>query len=215
MEIKPKNLPRHTRVSRLQVRKEDRMHRRRNRISMQRSGAAEESEKAFTMAEIERVIQDSKNNKASGDDDIPYEFIKHLGQKAKDLLFNLYNRCWDGEGIPRKWRTAIIKPLLKDGKDPKQTTSYRPISLTACMGKLLEKMVADRLIYVLEDRNLLNDSQAGFPPNRCTTDQILKLFQQATDQLHSSFDNTRTITAFSTTKKPLTKSGGTASSTRC
>ena len=73
------------------------------------------------------------------------------------------------------------------------------------MGKLLEKMVADRLIYVLEDRNLLNDSQAGFRPNRCTTDQILKLIQQATDQLHSSSDNTRTITAFFDYEKAFEK----------
>ena len=118
---------------------------------MKRSGAAEESEKAFTMAEMERVIQDSKNNKASGEDDIPYEFIKHLGQKAKDLLLNLYNRCWDGEGIPSKWRTAIIKPLLKDGKDPKQTTSYRPISLTAFRISISTSLYGISCLFIFAD----------------------------------------------------------------
>ena len=162
----------------------------------QKPHVSEESEQAFTMMEMERVIKEAKNNKAAGEDDIPYELVKHLGSKAKKLLLHLYNRCWDGEGIPAKWRTAIIKPLLKDGKDPKKTISYRPISLTSCMGKLLEKMVADRLIHILEERNLLNDNQAGFRPNRCTTDQILKLVQQATDQLHSPAANTRTLTAF-------------------
>ena len=85
----------------------------------------------------------------------------------------------------REVKTAIIKPLLKDGKDPKETVTYRPISLTSCIGRILEKIIADRLVFVLEDRNLLNDNQAGFRHNRCTTDQILKLFQEATDQLHS------------------------------
>ena len=124
------------------------------------------------MEELERAIDESKRNKAS---DIPYEILKNLGSKPKELLLFLYNKCWERNGIPTKWKTAIIKPLLKDGKDPKETVSYRPISLTCCMGKLLEKIIADRLIYILEDRNLINDNQAGSRPNRCTTDQVLKL----------------------------------------
>ena len=164
--------------SKLPVKREDRILRRKNRTRMKRRPTAEEeSEQVFTMEEMERVIKEAKNNKAAGEDDIPYEMIKNLGPKARELLLHLYNRCWDGEGIPHKWRTAIIKPLLKEGKDPKLTVSYRPISLTSCMGKLLEKIVADRLIHILETRNLLNDNQAGFRPNRCTTDQILKLVQ--------------------------------------
>ena len=64
------------------------------------------------------------------------------------------------------------------------------------MGKILEKIIADRLIHVLEDRKLLNDNQAGFRSNRCTTDQILKLVQQASDQLHNKAGNTRTLVTF-------------------
>ena len=61
--------------------------------------AEEECEQALTMEELERVIQEAGNNKElerviqeagnnkeSGDDDIPYELIKHLGKKAKPLL---------------------------------------------------------------------------------------------------------------------------------
>ena len=59
-----------------------------------------------------------------------------------------------------------MKPLLKEGKDTKLTVSNRPISLTSCLGKLLEKIIADRLVYSLESRKLRNDSQAGFRPNR-------------------------------------------------
>ena len=183
--------------AKLPVKKEDRTIRRKNRKHMKRKPtAAEESEQAFTMDEMERVIKEAKNNKAAGEDDIPYEMVKNLGPKAKEMLLHLYNRCWEGEGIPHKWRTAIIKPLLKEGKDPKHTVSYRPISLTSCMGKLLEKIVADRLLFTLESRNLLNDSQAGFRPNRCTTDQVLRLVQHASDQLHAKADNTRILATF-------------------
>ena len=60
------------------------------------------------MEELERAIHESKRNKASGEDDIPYEFLNNLGSKAKELLLFLYNKCWEGNGIPTKWKTAII-----------------------------------------------------------------------------------------------------------
>jgi len=111
-------------------------------------------------------------------------------------LLHLYNRIWSGEGVPTRWRRQLIKPLLKEGKDPKQTISYRPISLTSCLGKILERMIADRLIYILETKNLLNDNQAGFRQGRCTTDQILKLIQEASDGIHDRQGRTRTMVAF-------------------
>ena len=101
--------------------------------------------------------------------------LKHLGPKAKEMLLHMFNRCW---------LSAIIKSLLKEGKDAKLTKSYRPISLTSCVGKIMEKIVANRLSYFLESNGLLNDQQAGFRPYRSTADQVLKLTQSATDQMH-------------------------------
>ena len=156
----------------------------------------EESEKDITMQEMQRAIEEAANLKAAGEDDIPYEFLKHLGQKAREVLLHIYQRVWRGEGIPRKWLTALIKPLIKEGKDPKETASYRPISLTSCPGKILEKIIANRLLYILEDRQLLTNNQAGFRANRCTTDQTLKLIQDASDQIQSETEGNRTVVAF-------------------
>ena len=143
-----------------------------------------EAEQDISMFELERAISETGSNKAAGRDEIPYEFIRHLGAKAKKMILSLMNKCWRGSQLPRQWRTATIRTLLKDGKDPKMTTSYRPISLTSCLGKILEKIVADRMMYILESKGLINDNQAGFRQNRATTDQILQLVQSASDQLH-------------------------------
>ena len=190
--------------SRLEKRKSDRDVRRNNYKRMDErlmdqsiEGPIQESEQDLTMEELEKAIYGSSTNKASGDDDIPYEFIQHLGPVAKQFLLRIYQLCWRGEGIPTKWRTAVIKTLLKDGKDPKLTTSYRPISLTSCLGKILERMIADRLIYILETRKLLNPNQAGFRQGRCTTDQILKLVQDATDNIQAArHESHRTVVCF-------------------
>ena len=162
----------------------------------EKEGELDESEQDIKMQELQRAIDESTNNKAAGEDDVPYEFLKHLGPKARNMLLHIYQRVWRGERIPRKWLTAVIKPLLKDGKDPKETASYRPISLTSCPGKILEKIIANRLIYLLENRKLLTNNQAGFRPNRCTTDQVLKLTQDATDQIQSKTNSNRTVVAF-------------------
>ena len=142
------------------------------------------------------MIDEAGFGKAAGEDDIPYELIKHLGKKARQFLLHLFNKCWSDGGIPNKWKTAIIKTLLKEGKDPKDTTSYRPISLTPCLGKLLEKIIADRLTYILESRGLISDGQAGFRQNRCTTDQVLKMTQLAADQMQSKRGQNATLITF-------------------
>ena len=183
--------------SKLPTRKEDREIRRRVRKALSKTPTAmEESEVDITKTELERAISESKMNKAAGEDDLPYELLKHLGPKAKGMILHIFNRCWSGEELPTMWRTAIIKPLLKEGKDPKETVSYRPISLTSCLGKIFEKIVADRLMCIMEQRNLINENQAGFRQNRATTDQVLKLIQSASDQLHSKKEEPLTMCTF-------------------
>ena len=183
--------------AKLPVRKEDRQVRKKNRKRMrEKPERRDASEQPLEAEELDRVLDEAKMNKAAGDDDIPYELLKNLGAHAKKVLLHMYERVWQGEELPPKWRTAIIRPLLKDGKDPKLTVSFRPISLTSCVGKILEKMIADRLMYTLENRGLLNDNQAGFRQGRCTTDQVLKLVQHATDQIQNAEESSKTIAAF-------------------
>ena len=182
--------------SKLPTRKEDRKIKKVIRRQYHARRVLEESEQDITKGEMMRAIREASNNRAAGRDDIPYEMIKNLGPKAQDMLLDIYRRCWRGEGIPSKWRTAAIITLLKEGKDPKDPTSYRPISLTPCLGKILEKIIANRLIHILEDRGVLTENQAGFRPGRCTTDQVIKLVQEASDNMHSAPSGRRTVVTF-------------------
>ena len=64
------------------------------------------------------------------------------------------------------------------------------------MGKILEKIVADRMSSYLEEKGLLNENQAGFRKARCTTDQIQKLVQMASDKMHAAKEGTTTMVTF-------------------
>jgi hypothetical protein len=43
---------------------------------------------------------------------------------------------------------------------------------TSCLCKVLERIVNKRLVYILEERNLLPSQQNGFRKNRSTTDVL-------------------------------------------
>merc|ERR1712237_134949 len=64
---------------------------------------------------------------------------------------------------------------MGDGKDPQDPSNFRPIALTSCICKTVERMVNERLIYFLESNNLLTKFQAGFRSERGTIDQLVRL----------------------------------------
>ena len=72
------------------MKKEDRIIRKRICKRMKRKPqAAQESEQGFTWEELERTIDDSKNNKAASEDDIPYKFIKHQCQAIPSTIYTI------------------------------------------------------------------------------------------------------------------------------
>jgi len=129
----------------------------------------------FTLNELKQAINSAKNNKSPGDDKIPYELIKHLHKNALKTLLNFYNQIWSDGKLPTDWHHAVILPLLKPNKDATLPGSYRPISLTPSLCKIMEKLVTNRLRWYLEKNNLFTLNQSGFRKHKNTMDQILKL----------------------------------------
>jgi potassium voltage-gated channel Eag-related subfamily H protein 8 len=68
-----------------------------------------------------------------------------------------------------------VIPLPKPGKDPSDPISYRPIALTSCVCKTLERIVNRRLVWYLEKNHHISEDQSGFRAQRSTTDQLLRL----------------------------------------
>ena len=132
-----------------------------------------ESCKAFSMKELEKALGKMRRKGAPGGDDITPAFLKELGPKAKEELLNIFNESFMLAVCPQ----AIIIPLLKAGKPSGEVKSYRPVSLTSCVVKLFERMLAERIYHILESSCLLNKSQAGFRKGRSCEDQILKITQ--------------------------------------
>ena len=70
---------------------------------------------------------------------------------------------------------ATVIPIPKPGKDHSDPGNYRPIALTSCLCKTMERMVNDRLMWYLESGQYLTEFQAGFRRHKSTIDHLIKL----------------------------------------
>lgn len=131
----------------------------------------------FTLQELKDALQNTKPS-APGEDKILYEMLKHLPEKSKKFLLDIINEIWETGIIPKSWKLSLILPMKKPNKDPALPSSYRPIALTSCVCKLMEKMINTRLVWHLETNKLLSPFQFGFRKTRSTLDPLLRLSNQ-------------------------------------
>ena len=62
--------------------------------------------------------------------------------------------------------------ILKGKRDTTNPSNYRPISLLENIGKILERIVNERLQRHLEENQLLNERQFGFRKRRGSQEAI-------------------------------------------
>lgn len=115
------------------------------------------------------------------DDDDNGDNNKELGPLALDELLAICNASLSSAEVPQEWRNAIIIPLLKAAKPPSDLASYRPVSLTSCIAKVIERMLAERLYYLAETNGWFSSLQAGFRRGHSCADQIIRLAQAIED----------------------------------
>jgi hypothetical protein len=76
--------------------------------------------------------------------------------------------------FPKNWKIAKIIPITKPGReDSLDPSKYRPISLLNIGGKVLEKLLINRIMHHVFKTNFLNDNHFGFTPQKSTTDAAM------------------------------------------
>ena len=123
----------------------------------------------FILSELTESLKKS-NQSAPGPDGIYYQFLTHLPEPCLKILLQIFNSIWITGDIPNSWKEATVIPIPKPGKDPSDPNSYRPIALTSCLCKTMERLVNNRLVWVLETEKLLSKFQCGFRKSNSTLD---------------------------------------------
>ena len=136
----------------------------------------------ITYKEVEEALGNLPSDKAPGPDGIPNRLLKKCRVTLSKDLAELFNACLSLGYHPKGFKesiTIVLKKLQKPRYDTPK--SYRPIALLNTMGKLLEKLVANRISKAAEDFNLLPEEQMGARPKRSTISAVELL----TEQIHT------------------------------
>ncbi|XP_076343227.1 uncharacterized protein LOC143243263 [Tachypleus tridentatus] len=99
---------------------------------------------------------------------------------------------------PDTWKKAIITTIPKKQTNRTNPDNFRPISLLSCLGKLMERIISNRLLHFCESNNILPESQNASRKNRQTTDHLTRL----TESIYKAYNNNQvTIGVFLDVKK--------------
>ena len=147
--------------------------------------------RCITIVEFRSAINHTAD-KAPGKDGLRIKQIKALPQNYIKAIINVHNSSLASKYFPELSKITSMIFIHKPFKDLKDPYGYRPISLLNILGKLLEKIIAQRYLYFLEHHNILADLQFGFRKGRSTQHPILLLHNAI---IHYTKDKYLTITA--------------------
>lgn len=125
--------------------------------------------------EIMTLISALKPYKSAGLDTVQNILLKNLPPKAMERITDIFNRCLSLAYFPTEFKRAKIIAIQKPNKDPKDPTSYRPISLLSSLGKLYERILHQRLNLIATTNNLISDKQFGFRSGHSTVHQLKRV----------------------------------------
>lgn len=129
-------------------------------------------EAMVTNEELFVIAKSLKVNKAPGPDGIPNQAIKAAILEAPELFRSAMQACLDGGVFPDRWKRQKLVLLPKPGKPPGDPSAYRPICLLDTAGKVLERVILNRLSNYTEGVHGLSSNQFGFRRGKSTVDAI-------------------------------------------
>lgn len=131
----------------------------------------------FTCEEIDVAVRQLANNKASGPDGLPNEFIKVYWTKVKSEIYHLLDEFYENRLKLEEFNDANIIMIPKVDQ-PTNTSDFRPINVLNLIPKLISKVLSNGLRLVLPD--LISPNQTAIVHGR----QISENFTTTRELLH-------------------------------
>ena len=110
-------------------------------------------------------------NTAPGADEVNVRLLRLAWPLIGDKIRTLYEKSLELGHYPRPFRDAEVVMITKPGKTDLTTPkSYRPISLTSCVGKGIDRLLAWRISFLAIKEGVLDPHQIGSLPKRSARD---------------------------------------------
>ena len=127
---------------------------------------------------LDQLIDNLDSKKAPGLDKISNKLLKYVYVSIKSFLLKLFNNSLEHGCYPESFKIALVTMLHKTGKPKNKALSYRPLSVTSCIGKILEKLLINRIKKWAENNNIFNLQQNGLERTEILMIIYLKLLNQ-------------------------------------
>ncbi|CAK1582411.1 unnamed protein product [Parnassius mnemosyne] len=115
-------------------------------------------------------------NTAPGPDGVPGRALVLALKELEPQLRGLFTACLEQGQFPSVWKEGRLVLLRKEGRPADSPSAYRPIVLLDEAGKLLERIIADRLVgHLCREGPDLDENQFGFRRGRSTIDAITRV----------------------------------------
>ena len=128
----------------------------------------------FTSEETVKGITLLKSKKASDNNSISNEMIKASLPSLSSFLVTLFNKILQSQIYPEEWSSGIIIPLPKSG-EIENPDNYRGIAINSCLSKLFDLLLNNRLVCLINEKNILKNKQIGFRKGFRTADHALTI----------------------------------------
>ena len=115
-------------------------------------------------------------NKATGHDGLSVKILTLIAPSFIHPLCRLLNLSIATNTFPDKWKGGQVTPLYKGGQQ-RERNDYRLISVLPILSKIIEKHVANSLLYLgyLQENDLLYGLQSAFRSRHSTETALIRI----------------------------------------
>ena len=130
-------------------------------------------------------IKNLKKDKYSGPSSILIKFLKLLQTPLSKPILQFANVSFSTGIFSANLITANVIPLFRKD-DHTSCNNYRPISLLTNIGKIIERLIHNRLMTFLNANDVLYERQLGFKHNHSTN---LDAYPAITEKIRQACDS--------------------------
>jgi len=144
----------------------------------------------LTTDDIRHAMTSLRSNRTPGPDTLTTEILKAGGETIVGWIHHIISPAWNrcpNARLPLQTKSSTVIPIPKKDRDLSCLDSYRPISLTSTLLKIVEHVILRRIQPTMTER--LGLYQCGFLKNRQLAEHqlALRILTQQASANNSSF----------------------------
>ncbi len=136
-----------------------------------------------TPEHVYKTIKNFKPKNSSDAQGVSTKMVNFIGYEISVPLAHIFNLSLSNGVFPSKLKLCRVVPIFKAGNNM-ECDNYRPISLLSSVSKILEKIVAGKLVHHLTTNDLLYVHQYGFLPKKSTEHNFLHVVNYISQALN-------------------------------